>query len=151
MSIKSWVVFVLCAALCGTATLSIAQTNPTVDWGRIGPSNAEIAGIIIGAAAVIGVVIYVVIPKQKTIEGCVEAGDAGLTLKSEKNKTTYSLATGSISLQPGRRVTLKGKFEKKTTGLRGFEVRKLVKDEGACGDHSLLLKPDLLTAGPRFE
>jgi hypothetical protein len=145
MPIKLWIVLFLCAAVCGTATTSIAQTNPTVDWGHIGPSNAEVAGIIIGAAAVIGVVIYVVIPKQKTIEGCVEAGDGGLTLKSEKAKATYSLATGNISLQPGRRVTLKGKFEKKTTGLRGFEVRKLVKDEGACGEHSLLLTPALST------
>ena len=144
---KLWVVFLLCAALFGTATTSTAQVDLS-GLGNIGPSKAEIVGIIVGAVAVvavIGVVIYVVIPKQKTIEGCVESGDGGLTLKSEKTKKTYSLAAGNISLQPGRRVTLKGKFEKKTTGLRGFEVRKLVRDEGACGEHSLLLTPALAT------
>jgi hypothetical protein len=41
-------------------------------------------GAVVGAAAVIGIVVYLVIPKQKTIEGCLDSQDGGLRLTGDK-------------------------------------------------------------------
>ena len=89
-------------------------------------------GILVGTAAVIGLVVYLVIPKQKTIEGCVQSGEGGMRLTDDKDKHTYALVTGKVSLQPGRRVSLKGKKNRDKSGARQFGVRKLVKDQGTC-------------------
>jgi hypothetical protein len=88
--------------------------------------------VIVGAAAVIGVVVFLAIPKQSTITGCVESGDSGLRLTSDKDSHIYVLAVGSVNVQAGQRVSLKGKKGKKSSGTRAFEVRKLLKDEGSC-------------------
>jgi hypothetical protein len=96
---------------------------------------------MVGAAAVIGLVVYLVIPKQKTIEGCVVSGDGGLQLTSDKDKRAYALESGTVTLQPGQRVTLKGKLGKKHSGTRDFGVNKLVEDEGTCSGHADLLFP----------
>jgi hypothetical protein len=106
--------------------------NSGFQLGQIGPSKGEIVGAIIGAAVVIGVVVYLVIPKQSTIGGCVESGDRGLWLRSEKDHRIYVLDTGRLSVQAGQRVILKGKKGKKSSGTREFEVRKLLQDEGSC-------------------
>jgi cytosine/uracil/thiamine/allantoin permease len=74
MPVKFWMGVFLAAALCGTATSVRAQVQNDPS-GHIGPSTAEIVGILVGTGAAIGVVVYLVIPRQKTIEGCVEASD----------------------------------------------------------------------------
>jgi hypothetical protein len=96
--------------------------------------------IAIGAAAVIGVAVYLIIPKQSTIEGCIESGDGGLQITSPK--AVYILALDGFRLHAGQRVTVKGRRSKQKSGIRKFEVRKLVKDEGACGEPSQALIPD---------
>jgi len=118
--------------------LSRAQTSGFSDLGHIGPSNAQIVGIFVGAGIVIGVVVYLAVPKHKTIEGCVQTSDAGLQLMSEQGEQTYVLRANSITLQPGRRFRLKGKQGKKKSGTRDFQVTKLLKDEGLCGEPSQL-------------
>ena len=133
MPVKFWMAVFLAAALCGTATSVCAQVQNDPS-GHIGPSTAEIVGTLVGTGAAIGVVVYLVIPRQKTIEGCVEASDGRLQLTPDGTKHTYVLATDNVKLQAGRRVKVKGKRgRKKESGAREFEVRKLVKDEGVCG------------------
>ncbi|HEX4783197.1 MAG TPA: hypothetical protein VH350_02580 [Candidatus Sulfotelmatobacter sp.] len=109
--------------------------------GNIGPSKAEVVGAIVGAAAVIGLVVYLVVPKQKTIEGCVVSQEDGLRLTTSKGERTYRLQTNKIELQPGRRVALKGKKAKGKSGAHEFVVRKLVKDDGACTEPSPAAAP----------
>lgn len=77
---------------------------------------------------------YFSIPKQSVIEGCVESGHGGLQLTSRRH--TFALVPGGVKLQPGERVTLKGKKRKKHDGLQDFEVRTLIKDGGSCTGHS---------------
>lgn len=129
MSSKLWIGLLLCASLCVASSPAPAQQG---GFGHIGPSTGEVVGILVGTAAVIGLVVYLVIPKQKTIEGCVESGEGGMRLTDDKDKRTYALVTDKISLQPGRRVSLKGKKSKDKSGTHQFGVRKLVKDQGTC-------------------
>ena len=132
----------LCTVLCANSISARAQTTGFPDLGKgLGPSKAAVIGAVVGAAAVIGLVVYLVIPKQQTIEGCTESGDGGLRLYSDKDKRTYALDTNTLSLQPGQRVTLKGKLGKKHSATRDFGVHKLVKDEGTCGGHADQLSP----------
>lgn len=136
---KSWVVLLLCLAICAASRPSRAQV-PT-NLGHIGPSNAQVAGAIIGAAAVIGVIVYFAIPKQQTIEGCVASGDGGLQLTSKKH--TYVLESADLNLPSGHSVILKGKAGKKNGATRDFKVKRLVRDEGACNDRALFVAPNL--------
>jgi hypothetical protein len=135
MSQPIWVRVVLIAVLFLTCAAS-AQTG----LGGIGPSKGEIVGIAVGAAAGITLVVYLLIPKQKTIEGCVESADSGMRLIDEKDKRTYLLVTDKVSLQPGQRVALKGKKSKDKSGTRQFRVRKLLKDQGTCKQQTLSRK-----------
>lgn len=129
-------IFFLCMALCLRSGLAQAQTGGFPDLGHIGPSKAQVVGVIVGAAVVIGVVVYLAVPKHKTVEGCVQPGDEGLQLTSQQGKQSYALQTDNISLQPGHRFKLKGKRGRKKAGTRDFRVTKLLKDEGPCGEHS---------------
>ena len=104
MSSKLSIGLLLCASLCVASSPAPAQQG----FGHIGPSTGEVVGILVGTAAVVGLVVYLVIPKQKTIHGCVESGDGGMRLTDDKDKHTYALVTDKVSLQPGRRVTLNG-------------------------------------------
>jgi hypothetical protein len=147
MSEKFWIGLVISASLCLSYTSAFAQADLS-GLSKLGPPKGEIIGAIVGAAAGVGVVVYLVIPKQKTIEGCVASGDGGLQLTSEKDKHTYVLGSGGGSLQPGQRVTLKGKPGKKHSGTRDFTVKKLIKDEGMCGGRAELFnRPSLQSAG----
>jgi hypothetical protein len=138
MTHRSSIVLLLCAALCVSCKPAFAQAGQFPDLGHIGPSKGEIAGILVGAGVVIGVVVYLVIPKHKTINGCVVSSDGGLRLTSDEDKQTYALTTNSEngqfnrSLQPGRRVLLKGKRGKTKSGTRDFHVTELIRDEGTC-------------------
>ena len=128
MPSKLWVRLLLCASLCVVSRPAVAQTG----LGHIGPSGAQVAGAIVGAAAVIGLVVYLVIPKQKTIEGCVAAVNSVSTLSNEKDHRAYVLLTDEVSVQPGHQFKLKGKKAKDKSGNWQFRVKKIVQDEGPC-------------------
>ena len=103
--------------------------------GHIGPSNGEIVGIIVGAAAaitVVGILIYREAHKHPSITGCIASGVDGLTLNNEKDKKVYALSGDSAALRPGERVTLTGKKIKDSDGKPSFQVEKLTKDYGTC-------------------
>ncbi|MGB9466409.1 MAG: hypothetical protein WBR10_14975 [Candidatus Acidiferrum sp.] len=103
--------------------------------GRIGPSNGEIIGIIVGAAAaitVVGILIYREAHKHPSITGRVATSADGLNLMNEKDKKVYTLSGDSSALRAGDRVTLKGKKIKDSGGKPSFQVEKLTKDYGTC-------------------
>src|SRR6266849_1568213 len=103
--------------------------------GNIGPSKGEIIGIIVGVAAVltgVGFLIYHETHKHPSITGCVAPGADGLTLKNEKDKRVYALSGDSAVTRAGERVTLKGKRVKWSSGKTSFQVEKVTKDFGAC-------------------
>ena len=104
-------------------------------YGNIGPSKGEVVGIIVGAAAaltVVGFIIYHETHKHSSITGCVAPGADGLTLKNEKDKNVYVLSGDSAALRAGERVTLKGKKIKGSIEKPSFQVEKLTRDYGTC-------------------
>jgi hypothetical protein len=121
-------------ALCLLLVLpAFSQTN--VNYGNIGPSKGEVVGIIVGAAAAItgvGFLIYHETHKHPSITGCVASGPDGLTLQNEKDKKVYALSGDSAALRAGQRVALKGKKIKDSSGKPSFQVEKLATDYGAC-------------------
>jgi hypothetical protein len=82
MPVKFWMAVFLAAALSGTASSVCAQVQND-PLGHIGPSTAEIVGILVGTGAAIGVAVYLVILPQKTIEGGMETSDGRLQLTTE--------------------------------------------------------------------
>jgi hypothetical protein len=104
--------------------------------GGYGPSisNGEIAGVIAGTAAVLGVggyLIYRAAHKQ-SIQGCVVSDQNGLSLTSDKDKRTYVLMGNVGTLTSGQHVALSGKKLKGSDARPAFQVRKLHKNLGAC-------------------
>ncbi|HLZ41747.1 MAG TPA: hypothetical protein VKQ11_12340 [Candidatus Sulfotelmatobacter sp.] len=123
------ILLLVSAVLCIAPAQVSAQTSPS--WGHIGPSNGEIAAIGIGAIAAIGVVVYLVIPKHPTIEGCVESVEGTSRITAADHKT-YVLVPGDVTVANGRRLKVKGKKHKDEAGNRQFTVNKLVEDKGPC-------------------
>ena len=121
-------------ALCLLLGLpALPQTNG--GYGNIGPSKGEVVGIIVGAAAaltVVGFIIYHETHKHSSITGCVAPGADGLTLKNEKDKKVYVLSGDSAALRAGERVTLKGKKIKGSIEKPSFQVEKLTRDYATC-------------------
>jgi hypothetical protein len=115
--------------------LALQAFPQTGGLGNIGPSKGEVVGIIVGAAAGIGVAGYLIYRgahKHASIQGCVSSDENGLVLRSEKDKKTYTLAGDSGTLKSGQRVALRGKKTKDSSGKLIFQVQKLAKDFGAC-------------------
>jgi hypothetical protein len=118
-------------ALCLLLALpAFSQTG----LGGIGPSKGEVIGIVVGVAAaltVVGFLIYHETHKHPSITGCVASAD-GLTLQNKKDKKVYALSGDSAALKAGERVTVKGKKVKNSSGKPSFQVEKLTKDFGTC-------------------
>lgn len=118
--------------LCISVFPASAQISGFPNLGHIGPSPAEVAGIAIGAGAAIGVVVYLAIPKQKTIEGCVEAIDGASWMSDGKDNQRYELVAVMSTLKTGERLKLKGNKHRDKSGNQKFTVKKIVEDKGAC-------------------
>lgn len=113
----------------GTSTGSTSGTS-THSYGANG---ALIGGV--AAAAVGGAILYWKLHKS-TIVGCVQSGEQGPTLQDEKDKHTYALeATGDL-VKPGERVQLQGKKSKDKSGNSLFQVGKVGRDYGSCGNNA---------------
>lgn len=138
---KILIVLLLSVALAVNSSPALAQGIGSLRDFNIGPSTGEVVGILIGAGAVIGFAVYLLIPKHKTIEGCLVSSGGGLRLTSDKDKQAYVLRGDNFDIQPGRRFRLKGKQGRKKSGMRDFRVTRLVKDEGTCGAPVSLLVP----------
>jgi hypothetical protein len=126
--LRSSAVLALCLLL---ALPTFSQTG----LGGIGPSKGEVVAIIVGLAAAltgVGFLVYHETHKHPSVTGCVASGADRLTLQNEKDKKAYALSGDSAALKAGERVTVKGKKVKDSGGKPSFEVEKLIKDYGAC-------------------
>jgi len=101
-----------------------------------GVTTGEVVGVIVGVAAAVTVVTVVVIhesQKERTITGCVESAQHGMTLKDEKDKRFYSLSGDTTGIKPGDRVTLRGKKIRPNGGdLLAWKTKKVINDFGVC-------------------
>jgi len=136
LSLRCWAGILCTVLFLNSSPAAAQQSGGFPNLGGIGPSKAEVVGAIIGAAAVIGAVAYLVVPKQKTIEGCVEPDDVcgSLRLTNTKESRRYILLRNRADVQAGHSVVLKGRKKKVKSGDREFAVTKLLQDEVGCAD-----------------
>ncbi|MGB2627319.1 MAG: hypothetical protein WAK20_11070 [Candidatus Acidiferrum sp.] len=129
--------------LSGVVTISLgvllcipaeAQTTSGKTIG--GVTTGEVVGVIVGVAAAVTVVTLVVIhesQKKRTITGCVDSAQHGMTLKDEKDKRSYSLTGDTTGIKLGDRVTLQGKKIRPNGGdPLAWETKKVINDFGVC-------------------
>ncbi len=114
------------------SALAFAQYGGT-STGRSYSDSKIAIGAGVGAAAGIGAA-YLLMRNRGTIVGCVEPSSGGkMKLMNEKDKNTYALlASNDVTLAPGKRVALRGRKAKDSSGEPVFHVRKLTKDYGSC-------------------
>ena len=133
MRIRSLIDKLVLALLCSVfAAPAPAQSFP--GGGHIGPTKGEVAGILIGAGAGIGLGTYFIyrsVHKGSSVEGCVASDGGNLTLRN-KNNETYTLTGNLGDLKPGEHVTLQGKKVKAGNSSHALEVRKVAQNYGAC-------------------
>ena len=126
--LRAVTVFVV-AAIGGSAS---AQVPIPSDIGRgLGPSRAQVAGVIAGVAGATSLVLYLTLHKP-SISGCIQSANRRTSLTDEKDNRTYSLIPGRTDLKVGERVRLKGKKIKEKDGSFKFRVKKVHRDYGSC-------------------
>ena len=89
----------LLRAMLSVALVLAVPVVARADYGptdRIGPSGAEVAGAIAGAAGAATLILYFVL-RSPSITGCVQSIDASMTLVNEKDNHAYAL-TGNIQI-----------------------------------------------------
>jgi hypothetical protein len=114
------------------STSAEAQTG----GGKI-VSTGTIVGAIVGAVAAVVIVAVLVIhesSKKRTITGCVNLGEKGMSVTDEKDKRLYALSGDTAGIKPGDRMALLGKkIKQKDAGKTlGWETKKISKDFGVC-------------------
>jgi hypothetical protein len=114
------------------STSAEAQTG----GGKI-VSTGTIVGVIVAVVAVVVVIAVVVIhesSKKRTITGCVNSGENGMSVTDEKDKRLYALSGTTTDVKPGDRMTLQGKKIKPKDGGKTltWETKQVAKDLGAC-------------------
>lgn len=112
------------------------SVGPSSGGGKIGGvGTGTIVGVVVGVVAVVTIVTIVVIrdSKDRTITGCVNPAQNGMTVTGEKDKRVYTLSGNTAGVKPGERMSLKGKKIKPTAGEPPvWNTSKMVKDFGAC-------------------
>ena len=122
-----------CKVVLGIALLAVfsfsasAQTN----WGRFGPSGAQVAGAAVGAGTVIGVVLYLSLHRP-SITGCIRSADNAYTITDQHGQLSYTVVNAATGLKPGERVKLQGKKKKDKSGNLTFRMKKIKHDYGPC-------------------
>jgi hypothetical protein len=126
---------------CGVLIVALsAAVSPNAEAQTGGDkivSNGTIAGVLIGAVAVVVIVAYVVIhesTKKRSITGCVIPAGNGMSVTDEKDKRSYALSGNTTDVKAGDRVTLQGKrIKPKDAGKAvAWETKTISKDFGAC-------------------
>ena len=100
-------------------------------------STGTIVAVIVGVAAAVVVVAVVVVhgsSKKRTITGCVNSKENGMSVTDEKDKRIYALSGNTADIKPGDRVTLQGKKikPKGTDKTLLWEAKRVAKDFGTC-------------------
>lgn len=124
----------LMTAQAGTAQQGPISGDPFGPLGSfdIGPSKAQVAGVVIGIAAVgaaIGVGTYFAVQHSHHLTGCVTTAPDGVQLVSDSDQKIYSLIGDVAGIKSGNRVRVSGKKKHST---RMFLVEKVSKDFGSC-------------------
>jgi hypothetical protein len=120
-------------ALVGILSVALA-TNAEADSLKTTVDTILVFAIV-GAVAVVTVVVVVIheSTKKRTITGCVNAAQNGMTVTDEKDKKVYVLSGDTAGVKPGERMTLEGKkFKTSGTNPPMWETKKVAKDFGAC-------------------
>src|SRR6266849_8902087 len=90
---------------------------------KSGYGSGKAIGIGVGAAAAGAGVLFLALHHHGAVTGCVRQTDDGLSLVDEKKNKSYAIESGSVALQAGDRVELKGKKssrKRQSQALRGF-------------------------------
>ncbi len=104
---------------------------------NIGPSGGEVAGVIIGAAVIIGGTTAILVHESHAhhqVKGCVSSGANGLQIETA-DKKTWLLTGNTPNIQAGNLVKLHGnkiKQPRQATTAPTFDVEKIDKDFGTC-------------------
>src|SRR5260221_1464547 len=136
----------------GTGSGSTGSGGYTAPSGGYGSGKA--IGIGVGAAAGAAVAVVLLVrhhhhaenntQTQAYVTGCTQSNQNGISLTSEKDSQTYSIASNDNSLKAGERVTLKGSVVSSDgTANPSFQVLSMVKDFGTCGVASASNSPSL--------
>jgi hypothetical protein len=122
---------ILCAGIAGCCGSGMTNCKSS---GSLGPSGAEVAGVIVGVGAVIGVgVALEVSHSHHILKGCTSTGLNGLELQT--GTKNYLLSGDTASIKAGDVIRVHGsrvKQPKHSTGDQTFSVEKLNKDYGPC-------------------
>ena len=100
-----------------------------------GVTTGEIVGVVVGVAAAVTIVTILVIHKsheKKTITGCVNSANSGMTITDEKDKRAYALSGNTAGIKPGDRVKLQGEKVKTADKTFVWQTENMTKDFGAC-------------------
>jgi hypothetical protein len=95
---------------------------------------AEVAGVIAGAGALIGVGVYFAVRASHTTKGCVIQASDGLELVTGDNQR-FLLLGATSTVKPGELIKVHGAKKKRVAGVsdrRSLVIDKLEKDYGAC-------------------
>jgi hypothetical protein len=103
--------------------------------GKIGP-DAEPAVVVAVVAAVMLVTVVFIheSPQKRTITGCVNLGENGMSVTDEKDKRTYKLSGNVTGLKPDDQFASHGKKVKRlgVNKLLFWEVSKETTDFVTC-------------------
>jgi len=72
--------------------------------------------------------------EKRTITGCVNSGENGMSVTDDKNKRLYTLSGNTAGVKPGDRMTLQGKKIKRQDAGKTlvWETKTISKDLGVC-------------------
>jgi hypothetical protein len=101
-----------------------------------GVGTGTIVGVIVGVVVGVAVIAIVAVhySKKRTITGCVNSAENGMTVTDEKDKQIYALSGETTGIKPGDRMRLQGKkIKPKDPGKTlVWETKKMNKDFGVC-------------------
>ena len=138
----------VCALFAAIGSSATAQNFPPWPNEQIGVTRGQEKLIVAGIAASgagIGIGVYYLARHNRSLTGCAVSGPGGLELQGQGDQETYKLVGEIADIQPGERVRVSGKKEKKQSGAaRIFLVEKVSKKHGAC------LAVPVASAGPAW-
>jgi hypothetical protein len=153
----------ICLAVCAAASAQYGGGGGTGGSGGTGGNGGYVApsggygsgkaiGIGVGAAAGAAVAVVLLVRHhhhatnntEAYVTGCTQSIQNGISLTSEKDNQTYLITSNDKSLKAGERMTLKGTVVSADGSANpSFQVLRLVKDFGTCGESSASNSPAL--------
>lgn len=122
--------------LAGTASAQYGGTMGGTQAGTTGTpsygSSGKSIGIGVGAAAGGAGLLYLGLRHRGSLGGCVSEANDKLSFTDDKTGTRYSLVSAGDDVKAGERFQLSGRKSTDGQGAATFEVKKVVKDLGAC-------------------